>query len=143
MSAFCFFVNLPCVTVRHNRSTWSNMDTIFIHGLRCECVIGIWPWEKKITQTLLLDIDLATDISRAAASDALADTLDYKKISERIIEYAKNNSFNLIETLIEHLAEIILVEFDVPWVRIKLDKGGVVKRVGHVGVIIERGSRAG
>ena len=117
------------------------MDTIFIHGLQCECVIGVWPWEKKINQTLVLDIDLATDIRPAAASDDLADTLDYKKISDRVMEYARDNPFDLIETLIERLAGLIMEEFSVPWVRIKLDKGGVVKRVNHVGVIIERGQR--
>ena len=119
------------------------MDTIFIHGLQCECVIGVWEWEKKITQTLVLDIDLATDIRPAAESDALDQTLDYKKISDRVIEFAQANRFDLIESLIERLAEVILAEFDVPWVRIKLDKGGVVKRVKHVGVIIERGQRPG
>lgn len=117
------------------------MDTIFIHGLQCECVIGVWEWEKKITQTLVLDIDLATDITKAAKSDDLQDTLDYKKISDRVMEYAKDNPFDLIETLIERLAEVILSDFDVPWVRIRLDKGGVVKKVKHVGVMIERGTR--
>lgn len=117
------------------------MDTIYIHGLQCECVIGVWKWEKAITQTLVLDIDLATDISPAAASDELADTLDYKAISDRVIEYAKAHPFDLIETLIERISEVILKEFDVPWVRIKLDKGGAVKNVKHVGVVIERGQR--
>lgn len=117
------------------------MDTIYIHGLQCECVIGVWKWEKAITQTLVLDIDLATDIKPAAASDDLADTLDYKAISDRVIEYAKANPFDLIETLIERISEVILSEFAVPWVRIKLDKGGAVKNVKHVGVMIERGTR--
>ena len=119
----------------------SNSDIVFIHGLQCECIIGVWDWEKKITQTLVLDIDLATDITKAAASDDLKDALDYKKISVRIMEFAKDNSFELIESLIERLAEIILSEFEVSWVRIKLDKGGVVKKVNHVGIVIERGQR--
>ena len=101
----------------------------------------MWEWEKAITQTLVIDIDLATDVKPAAKSDDLVDTLDYKAISDRVIEYAQANSFDLIETLIERLSEIILSEFDVPWVRIKLDKGGAVKNVKHVGVIIERGNR--
>lgn len=117
------------------------MDMIFIHGLQCECVIGVWAWEKKIIQTLVLDIDLAADIPGAAKSDKLQDTLDYKKISDRVMQYAKDNRFDLIETLIERLADVILTEFDVPWVRIRLDKGGVVKKVKHVGVMIERGTR--
>lgn len=89
----------------------------------------------------MLDIDLATDVRPAAASDDLADTLDYKSISDRVVEYAQANPFDLIETLVERLSEVILSEFNVPWVRIKLDKGGAVKNVKHVGVIIERGTR--
>jgi dihydroneopterin aldolase len=104
-------------------------------------VIGVWKWEKAITQTLILDIDLATDIKPAAASDDLSDTLDYKAVADRVIEYAQANPFDLIETLIERLSQVILAEFNVSWVRIKLDKGGAVKNVRHVGVIIERGSR--
>lgn len=105
-------------------------------------MIGVWKWEKAITQILVLDIDLATDISNAAASDDLKDTLDYKKVSERVIDYAQANQFDLIETLVERLAEMILDEFNVSWVRIKLDKGGAVKNVKHVGIMIERGSRS-
>ncbi|NNC98931.1 MAG: dihydroneopterin aldolase [Gammaproteobacteria bacterium] len=117
------------------------MDTILIHGLQCDCVIGVWAWEKKVTQTLVLDIDLATDISGAADSDNLEDALDYKKIADRVIEYAEASRFNLIESLVERLAELIREEFNVSWVRIKLDKGGVVKRVKQVAVVIERGAR--
>ncbi|NND81313.1 MAG: dihydroneopterin aldolase [Gammaproteobacteria bacterium] len=117
------------------------MDTIFLQGVQCECVIGVWEWEKKITQTLVLDIELATDIMAAAASDNLKDTVDYKHLTERVLEVAKERPYNLIETLIERLARMILAEFDTPWVRIKLDKGGAVKKVKHVGVAIERGSR--
>ena len=96
---------------------------------------------EKITQTLVLDIDLATDIRKAAVSDDLADTLDYKRVTERVLEYAQGNTFDLIETLIERLAAMILEEFDTPWVRIKLNKGGAVKHANHVGVVIERGQQ--
>jgi len=116
-------------------------DIIFIHGLQCDCVIGVWDWEKKITQTLILDLELATDVKPAAISDQLQDTLDYKRLADRVIEYAEASRFDLIEALIEGLAEIILTEFAVPWVRIKLNKGGVVKRVKQVGIVIERGTR--
>lgn len=118
------------------------MDIIYIHGLQCTCRVGVWDWEKRVDQTLVLDIDLATDIKPAAQSDNLQDTLDYKKISDRVIEYAQANTFDLIETLVERLAETILAEFDVPWIRIKLDKGGVVKNVNHVGIEIERGNKS-
>ena len=120
----------------------NKVDIIYIRGLQCRCRVGVWDWEKKVDQTLVLDIDCATDIDKAASSDKLQDTLDYKKISDRVIEYAQDNTYDLIETLIERLAEVILGEFDVPWVRIKLDKGGAVKNVKHVGVIIERGTKS-
>ena len=115
------------------------MDIIYIHGIKCECVIGVWEWEKAITQTLYIDLDVATDITKSAKTDDLADTLNYKDIADRVIEYAKENQFDLIETLIERISEVILSEFDVPWVRIKLDKGGAVKNVKNVGILIERG----
>ena len=117
------------------------LDTIFIHGIQAECVIGVWKWEKAITQTLVIDIDLATDVTVAADTDDLSDTLDYNRIADRVREYAKENQFDLIETLIERLAQVILDEFDTNWVRIKLDKGGAVKHVNQVGIIIERGAR--
>ena len=116
------------------------MDIIYIHGLKCPCCIGVWQWEKQLDQTLVLDIDLATDITKSANSDDLNDTLNYQKISERVVEYAKQSQFELIEALIENLAAIILNEFDVAGVRIKLDKGAAVKQARNVGVIIQRGS---
>jgi len=116
------------------------MDIIYLHGLKCDCTIGVWDWEKAITQTLILDIDLASDNRKAAANDDLKDALDYQAIAERVQAYAKDNAFELIETLVERLATLILDEFDTPWVRIKLDKGQAVKGVKNVGVLIERGS---
>jgi len=117
------------------------LDIIYIHGIECECVIGVWKWEKAITQKLIIDLDLATDITKSAKSDDLNDTLNYKVISDRVINFAKENQFDLIETLIERISEVVLSEFDIPWVRIKLDKGGAVKNVKNVGILIERGTR--
>lgn len=117
------------------------MDIIYLHGLKCECTIGVWAWEKAITQTLTLDLELATDTKKAAEQDDLKDALDYQAVTERVQGFAKANTFELIETLVERLAAIILDEFSTPWVRIKLDKGQAVKGVKNVGVIIERGKR--
>ena len=117
------------------------MDIVYLKGLKCECTIGVWEWEKAIIQTLVLDIELATDTARAAENDDLKDALDYQAIAERIQAYAKDNTFELIETLVERLAALILAEFTTSWVRIKLDKGQAVKGVKNVGVIIERGER--
>lgn len=117
------------------------MDTIYLNGLKCPCTIGVWEWEKAITQTLNLDVELATNAANAAKNDDLNDALDYQAITERIKAYAKDNSFELIETLAERLAAMILDEFETPWVRIKIDKGQAVKEVKNVGIIIERGQR--
>ncbi|MFT4634565.1 MAG: dihydroneopterin aldolase [Arenicella sp.] len=117
------------------------MDIVYLKGLKCECTIGVWEWEKAIIQTLVLDIELATDTAKAAENDDLKDALDYQAIAKRIQAYAKDNAFELIETLVERLAALILAEFTTPWVRIKLDKGRAVKGVNNVGVIIERGER--
>ena len=116
------------------------MDIIYLHGLKCECTIGVWEWEKAISQTLTLDIDLASDNRKAAANDDLNDTLDYQALTQRVQGFAKDNAFELIETLVEKLAAIILDEFDTNWVRIKLDKGQAMKGVKNVGVVIERGT---
>ncbi len=113
-------------------------DIVYLHGLTCECIIGVWEWEKHITQTLVLDIDLATNNVKSAENDDLRDALDYQAIAERVQEFARSNQFELIETLAERLAKLILHEFDTSWVRIKLDKGPAVSGVKHVGVIIER-----
>ena len=122
-----------------NKPRESELDIIFLHGLKCECTIGVWEWEKQITQTLLLDLDLSTDISRSAASDQLEDTINYKAVAERVIEFAQTSKFQLIETLAEEIARIIREEFGIGWVRVKVNKGGAVKDVNNVGVIVERG----
>lgn len=117
------------------------MDTIYLHGVKCQSTIGVWEWEKAITQTLVLDIDIATNVSEAAASDDLSNAIDYQAIAERVQNYARENDHQLIETLVERLAALILDEFETPWVRIRLDKGPAVKGVKNVGVLIERGQR--
>lgn len=113
-------------------------DIVYIHGLKCDCTIGTFEWEKHITQTLTLDIDLATDVAKAAEKDDLNQALDYQTIAERTQTYAKEHQFELIETLIEKLAQLLLTEFNTSWVRIRLDKGPAVKGAKHVGVVIER-----
>lgn len=115
------------------------MDIIYLHGIKCPCTIGVWEWEKAITQTLVLDIELAADNKKAAQTDDLNDAINYQALTARVQSYAKDNAFKLIETLVERLAEIILAEFDTPWLKIKCDKGQAVAGVAHVGVMIERG----
>jgi dihydroneopterin aldolase len=117
------------------------MDIVFIRGLRADAVIGIYDWEREIKQTLYLDLEMATDIRKAAESDAIEHTLDYKAISKRLTTFINDSSFFLVETLAERCAEIILDEFNTPWVRLTVNKKGAVSCAEDVGVIIERGAR--
>jgi dihydroneopterin aldolase len=116
-------------------------DLVFIEDLRIQTVIGIFDWEREITQTVSLDLQMAFDIRAAAASDDIVDTLDYKSVSKRLIGFVEASEFQLVEALAEHCATIILEEFPVSWVHLKLSKPGAVRGSSAVGVIIERGAR--
>ena len=115
------------------------MDRVFIEDLRIQTVIGIFDWECEITQTISLDLQMGFDISRAGASDDIVDTLDYKSVSKRLIQFVEGSEFQLVEALAEHCARIVLDEFPVSWLRVKLSKPGAVRGSSAVGVIIERG----
>ena len=117
------------------------MDIIYLHDLKIECVIGIWEWERRTKQFIIIDLDMATDIRRAAASDHIDDTLNYKAVSKRLIEFVGHSQFQLVETLAEKVAEILLAEFKLTWVRVRVNKKGAVRGAGDVGVIIERGNK--
>lgn len=119
------------------------MDIIYLHDLKIECIIGIWEWERRLKQTVILDLDMAADIRRAAASDKIEDTLNYKAVSKRLVEFVGGSQFQLVETLAEKIAEILLAEFRLRWVRVRVNKKGAVRRAGDVGVIIERGAKPG
>ncbi len=118
------------------------MDTIFLHDLKVETVIGIWDWERKIRQTVLIDIDMAADIRKAAASDSVEDTLNYKAVAKRVQQFVEESAFQLVETLAERIAAIVTDEFDVPWVRVRVAKPGAIRGAKDVGILIERGSRS-
>ncbi len=117
------------------------MDIIYLNDLRIETVIGVNDWERRIKQTLVLDVELGTDIRRAATGDRIEDTVDYKSVAKRIISFVESSSFFLVETLAERVAGILLNEFKVPWCRLRVNKQGAVRDVRDVGVIIERGTR--
>jgi 7,8-dihydroneopterin aldolase/epimerase/oxygenase len=118
------------------------MDMIFIRGLEIETIIGIYEWERVNLQTVVLDLEMATDISHAARSERIEDCLDYKAISDRLLDFVGNSRFLLVETLAERIAEIVLTEFKVSWLRLTVDKRGAVPAARGVGLIIERGQRA-
>jgi len=117
------------------------MDIIYLSNLEIDTVIGIYDWERRITQTVSFDLEMATDIRKAAASDTIEDTLDYKAVAKRLIQFVGDSEFQLVETLAERVAEIILNEFNVPWVRVRLNKKGAVRHASGVGILIERGER--
>ena len=117
------------------------MDIIYLNDLRIDTVIGVFEWERKTKQTVVLDIEMATDIKKAANSDNLDDTLDYKAVAKRLFQYVGESEFELVEALAEGIAEVILSEFNVPWLRLRLNKKGAVRGVRDVGVIIERGEQ--
>lgn len=116
------------------------MDIVYIKQLEIETVIGVFDWERKIRQKVCLDLELATDIRKAGESDDLKDTLDYKAISKRLVEFVENSEFLLIEALAEHIAAILREEFNIPWLRLSLGKPGAISGSRDVGVIIERGN---
>jgi dihydroneopterin aldolase len=118
------------------------MDLIFVRDLRVETVIGIYEWERQIKQTVSIDLEMGTDIRRAAATDSIADTLNYKAVSKRLIQFVSESQFLLVETLAERIAAILLDEFRVPWLRLVLSKPGAVRGSREVGVVIERGMRS-
>ncbi len=114
------------------------MDIIYLHDLKIECVIGIFEWERRIKQTVVLDLDMAADIQRAATTDQIADTLDYKAVAKRLVQFVGASQFQLVETLAERIAQVVLDEFGVPWVRVRVNKRGAIRNAADVGVVIER-----
>ena len=116
-------------------------DIIYLRDLRIETVIGIFPWERRIKQTVSIDLDMATDIRKAASSDTIDDALDYKAVAKRMIDFVGNSDFRLVETLAEHSARLILDEFNVPWLRISINKTGAIRGARDVGVVIERSQK--
>lgn len=117
------------------------MDIIYLRDLRIDAVIGIYDWERQMKQPLILDLEMATDIRKAANSDNIEDTLNYKDVAKRLMDFVSTSEFELVETLAERITEIVREEFDVPWVKLTLNKKGAVRGVRDVGIIIERGER--
>ena len=117
------------------------VDIVFINDLRIETIIGIYDWERKVKQTISLDLEMGTDIRKSAETDAIEDTLNYKAVAKRLIAFVGESEYQLVETLAERITDIVLTEFSVPWVRLTVHKPGAVRGSRDVGVIIERGKR--
>jgi 7,8-dihydroneopterin aldolase/epimerase/oxygenase len=114
------------------------MDKIFIRALKTEAIIGIFDWERQVKQTVIVDIEMGIDIRKAARSDSIDDTMNYKKVAKRVLAFIEESSFHLVETLGERIAMLILDEFAISDVRIALSKPGAVRSSRDVGVILER-----
>jgi dihydroneopterin aldolase len=117
-------------------------DTIFLYDLRVETVVGIWEWERRIRQTVSIDLEMGADIARAAATDSIDDTLNYKAVAKRVRQFVEDSEFQLVETMAEKIAEIVLSEFDLPWIDVRVNKPGAIRGSRDVGVRIRR-SRQG
>jgi dihydroneopterin aldolase len=115
-----------------------NMDIVYLNDLRIDTVIGIYEWERRIRQTVVIDIEMATDVAKAARSDQIDDAVNYKAVAKRLIAFVGESEFQLVETLAERIAQLVLSEFDVPWLRLRVNKQGAVRGARDVGVIIER-----
>jgi dihydroneopterin aldolase len=114
------------------------LDKIFIHALKTETIVGIFDWERQVKQTVVIDIEFSADIRKAALSDSIGDTLNYKGVAKRVLAFVEVSSFHLVETLAEHIAMLILQEFGVAWVSITLSKPGAIRSSRDVGVMLER-----
>lgn len=114
------------------------MDKIFLSALSVECIVGIWDWERRVKQTVIIDVELAADIRKAAATDHIDDTIDYKRVSKRLLTFVGESQFQLVETLTEAIAKVIVTEFGVPWVKVRLNKRGAIRGARDVGIEIER-----
>ena len=114
------------------------MDKIFIHALKTETIVGIFDWERQVKQTVVMDIEFSADIAKAALSDSIDDTLNYKGVAKRVLALVEESSFHLVETLAEHIAMLILEEFGVSWVSLALSKPGAIRSSRDVGVVLER-----
>jgi 7,8-dihydroneopterin aldolase/epimerase/oxygenase len=121
--------------------SFESMNILFIRELKVETIIGVYEWEKRSKQTLIFDIEVAADISKAIETDDLQYTLDYKAIADRLTEYAENNRFNLVEALAECIAQILQNEFGASWLRLRIAKPGPLDNARDVGVVIERGEK--
>ena len=118
------------------------MDIVFLRELRVETVIGIYEWERRTRQTVSIDLEMGTDIRKAAASDSIDDTLNYKSVAKRLIQFVESSEFLLVETLAERIAGVVLEEFGVPYAKVSLSKPGAIRGARDVGVIIERSAEA-
>lgn len=114
------------------------MDTIFLNEVKVQTKLGVPDWERMVEQTIILDIEIDYDLSKACLSDDVADTIDYGEVVNRIRGTLKQNSFKLVEALAEHICQLILKEFKAHSVKVKVAKPAILPGLKALGVIIQR-----
>ena len=119
-------------------STLPQEDTIFLQNLRVETIVGIWDWERKMRQTVSIDLSMGADIRKAAASDEIDSTLNYKLVAKRVQQFVEGARFKLVETMAEKIAALVLDEFDMPWIEVRVSKPRAIRNAENVGVVIRR-----
>lgn len=119
-------------------STLPQEDTIFLQNLRVETIVGIWDWERKMRQTVSIDLNMGADIRKAAASDEIDSTLNYKLVAKRVQQFVEGAHFKLVETMAEKIAALVLDEFDMPWIEVRVSKPRAIRNAENVGVVIRR-----
>ncbi|MFL2482250.1 MAG: dihydroneopterin aldolase [Gammaproteobacteria bacterium] len=118
------------------------MDRIFLSEMKIETTVGIWEWEKRIKQQVIIDIEMSADIKKAAATDQIEDTLNYKAVAKSVRKLVEESSFQLVETMAEKISELVIGEHNVSWVRVKVNKPGAIRGSKGVGIIIERDDKS-
>ena len=114
------------------------MDKIFIHALKSEAIIAIYDWERQVRQTVLVDVEISADIRKAALTDSIEDTLNYKRVAKHVLAFVEGSQFHLVETLAERIARLLLDDFGAPWAKVSVAKIGILPNAKFVGVSIER-----
>ena len=116
------------------------MDIVFVRDLRFKTIIGVWDWERQLPQIVSIDLEMGWDISAAAASGDLEDALDYKAVSQKVETFLQEQEFRLVEAAADAVANMVMDEFSVPWIRVSVQKPHAVTQSQSVGVVVERGS---
>lgn len=118
------------------------MDIVLVEDLRFKTIVGCWDWERQLPQEVSVDLEMGCDMSAAAQTDALEDTLDYKAVSNRVRDFVRERQFQLVEAAADGIAGLVMAEFKVPWIRVTVRKPYAVTGAAAVGVVVEKGRRA-
>jgi 7,8-dihydroneopterin aldolase/epimerase/oxygenase len=126
------------MTTSSQSSTAASADRIFLRGLAVECIIGFIDWERRVKQTIVIDMEFPVDCRPAARTDEVANTVDYKAVAKRVIAFVETSEFKLVETLAHRLGMLVIEEFSLEWVRVSLNKPGAIRGSRDVGITLER-----